>query len=101
MIKSDSGIYYNKNWEEAYGTYQGSAIPNENAAVQVADVIFNNMRKSSTAEGFRPQSVFFDTEDEIWIVSFWEPNNDLSTGNCCSIAIKKNDGKVLRIWFTE
>lgn len=83
VIAYESGIYHNKNWNE------------------IATVIFNRMRKSNSAQKYVPQSVFYDEQDEIWIVSFWEGTNGIVLSGDCSIAMQKKDGKVLRIWFGE
>ncbi len=103
MISYKSGTYYNKNWEETVGTYNGDVVPDENAALEIAMVIFNNMSKSDNAHEYKPQKVFYDVEEEIWIVSFWKDysTDNIQLGGSCSIAIQKNDGKVLRIWFGE
>lgn len=103
-IESQKGIYYNKDWNETVGSYQKDVIPDEKTAVSVAKAIFDGMDKSDAAENFVPQSVFYDEQDEIWIVSFWQKQKDsdkINVGQDCSIAMQKKDGKVLRIWFGE
>lgn len=98
------GIFYNKNWDEKAGTYQQDVIPDEHTAIKVAIQIFNGMKKNSKMEKYVPQSVFYDENDEIWIVSFWEEkevDEMLTVGDDCSIAMKRKDGQVLRIWFGE
>lgn len=102
MIKYESGIFHNKNWSETIGTYSGkAAIPNEETALKIANAVFDGMEKSKEAQEYVPQSVFYDTQDEIWIVSFWKNSNKITFGGDCSIALQKKDGKVLRIWFGE
>ena len=87
------------------GTYDKAAIPNETVAVNVAQQIFDGMRKSEEMEKHVPLSVFFDTKDEIWIVTFNEPFDEatgtIRVGGGYSFAIQKSDGKVLRIWMNE
>lgn len=100
-VEFQTGIYYNKEWEQTAGTYQGDVIPNEEVAVKVAIQVFEGMKKSSKAQNYGPQSVFYDEQDEVWIVSFGEPSEEESVGGGCSIAIQKEDGKVLRIWYGE
>lgn len=101
QVDYEVGIYSDKNWEESVGTYQGDAIPDKETALAVAQGIFQGMEKSQAAEQYRPQVVFYDQEDEIWIVSFWQDSGQTTLGNDCSIALQKKDGKVLRIWFEE
>lgn len=102
MIKYESGNFHDKNWSETIGTYSGRAvIPDEETALKIAEAIFDGMEKSKEAQKYVPQSVFYDNQDEIWIVSFWENSNQLTLGGDCNIALQKKDGKVLRIWFGE
>ena len=101
-IQYQSGIFHDKNWDKTIGTYTGGAvIPDAETAVKIAEAVFDGMKKSQSALEYTVQSVFFDTEDEIWIVSFWRNSNEAFLGGDCSIAMRKEDGKVLRIWFGE
>lgn len=103
-IELEKGVFYDKDWDEKVGTYQQDVIPDKETAIQVATQIYNGMEKNSREEKYIPQSVFFDEIDEIWIVSFWEEKGDnemLTVGADCSIALKKSNGQVLRIWFGE
>ena len=102
MIIYDSGNYHDKNWSEAIGTYSGKAvIPDEKTALKIAKVIFDGMEKSKEVQKYVPKFVFYDNQDEIWIVSFCENSHQLTLGGDCNIALQKKDGKVLRIWFGE
>jgi uncharacterized protein YceK len=101
MIQFKSGIYYDKNWDETVGSYTKATVTDEQTAIGIAKAIFNGMEKSAEAQKYVPQSVFFDEEDEIWIVSFWKDSDEITIGGDCGIAIQKQDGKVLRIWFGE
>ena len=102
MVKYKSGNFHNKNWSETIGTYsRGAVIPDEETALNIAKAIFDGMEKSKDAQEYVPQSVFFDNQDEIWIVSFSKNSNQITLGGDCNIAMQKKDGKVLRIWFGE
>ncbi|MEF2724694.1 MAG: NTF2 fold immunity protein [Eubacterium sp.] len=59
------------------------------------------MEKSKEMSGLVPYAVFYDTQDEIWIVNFRNPNSEKMIGGDCNIALQKKDGKVLRVWFGE
>ena len=107
-VAYESGIYHDKNWDDHTGSYENNVIPDMETAITVASAIFDAMEKSSAAEKFTPQDVFYDEVDGIWIVSFWESIPDdtqdsapVVVGDCCSIAIREADGTVLRIWFGE
>ena len=99
MVKYESGNYHDKNWSETIGTYGGMVIPDEETALKIAKAIFDGMEKSKDAKEYVPQSVFYDNQDEIWIVSFGKNSNHIMLGGDCNIAMQKKDGKVLRIWF--
>ena len=102
MIEFESGVYWNKNWyEESVLNYTGEAVPDKETAVKIAQVIFDGMSTSEYAEEYNPQYVFYDAQDEIWIVSFWDDSDATVLGGNCNIAMQKKDGKVLRIWFGE
>ena len=102
MIKYESGTFYDKNWNEPIGTYSGNAvIPDEETALKIAKAIFDGIEKSKEVQEYVPQSVFYDDQDEIWIVSFGKSSNQITLGGDCNIALQKKDGKVLRIWFGE
>ena len=102
MIEYKSGQFHNKNWSETVGTYSKSAvIPNEKVALKIAKAIFDGMEKSKEAQRYVPLSVFYDDQDEIWVVSFGKDSRQNTLGGGCSIAMQKKDGKVLRIWFGE
>ncbi len=101
MVKFESGNYFNKDWSETAGTYGKAVVSNEDTALEIAKAIFNGMDKSKEMQEYVPQSVFYDEQDEIWIVSFWKESSEITLGGDCSIAIQKADGKVLRIWFGE
>lgn len=100
-VEFESGNYSDKNWDETVGTYEKAVVSDKETALEIAKAIFNGMDKSKDAQEYVPQSVFYDEQDEIWIVSFWKESNEITFGGDCSIAIQKSDGKVLRIWFGE
>ena len=98
-ITFKTGIYDHKFWKtdkiEDYPGY--CVIPDEDAAVKIATAIY----KELPIFAFEAQSVFFDEEDEVWIVSFYPPipeSGPVEIGSCHSIALRKKDGKVLGIF---
>ena len=100
VVEFEAGSYFDKNWEESIGTYKGAVIPDKDTAMNVAISIFDGMSKSEEVAEYVVQSIFYDEQDEIWIVSFWKDSENLIGGDC-SIALQKKDGKVIRIWFGE
>lgn len=100
-IQFEEGIFYDKNWSDTAGTYTGNAVESKETAVAVTTAVYNGMRKSQSMSNLTPQSVFFDSQDEIWIVTFGMDGKENVVGGDCSIAIQKQDGRILRIWFGE
>lgn len=106
LVEYKSGVYSNKKWEETTGTYQKDVVPNKDVALQIANTIFDGMEKNSNTESLTANSIFYDEEDEVWIINFAIPDNEAEDGSMivggdCNIAIQKKDGKILRIWFGE
>ena len=99
-MQYQTGIFYDKNWDDPVGTYNGDVIPNENTAISIATQIFDSMEKSNAYDHFKPQAVFYDEQDAVWIVSLYN-SEEMHTGGDCNIAMQKRDGKILRIWFGE
>ena len=94
-----TGIYYEKFWEtECLEDSDYCVIPDVEAAVKIATAIYHELPIST----YPAQSVFFDEEDEVWIVKFYAPIPE--TGPAAtdqpvhSIALQKKDGKVLSIY---
>jgi len=100
-IPFDSGVYFNKDWSDTRGNYSEAVIPDKETAVSVAYAVFKGIDKDEKYKNYCPQTIFFDEADDIWIVSFWDGTKGNTLGDCCSIAIQKSDGKVIRIWFEE
>ena len=93
-----TGIYYEKFWEtECLEGSNYCVIPDKETAVKIATVIYHELPIGT----YPAQAVFFDEEDEVWIVKFYSPIPE--TGPAAtdqpvhSIALQKRDGKVLAI----
>ena len=103
IIEFESGVYFDKNWDDTVGTYEGNVVPTKEIAISIAQAIFEGMENENFAD-YVVQSVFYDEVDHVWIVSFWpEQDNpdEFIIGGDCNIALQQTDGKVLRIWFGE
>lgn len=83
------------------GTYTSDVVKTKETAIQMAVAVYNGMDKRNDMSDLTPTLVFYDEQDEIWIVSFSKESAEHTVGGDCSIAIQKKDGKVLRIWFGE
>ena len=97
-IDFKSGVYYKKFWETECLEDSGyCVIPDKEAAVNIATAIYRELPISN----YPAQAVFFDEEDEVWIVKFYSPipeTGPAATGQPVhSIALQKRDGKVLSV----
>lgn len=103
-IMYEEGIYQNKDWNSLEFSIEMICVPNKETAVSIANDIMINFQKQGKFNGYIPQHVFLDTEDNFWVVSFW-PNikNDNSTyiGASFSIAIQKENAQILKMWIEE
>ncbi len=99
-----TGVYADTffvDWKNAYATYENAAVPNKEVAIEIATAIFNGMEKNAEVQQYIPQSVFYDEQDEVWVVCLSKPDDGAGfmLGSSLNIAIQKSDGKVLRIWY--
>ena len=102
-VKFETGVYHNKNWDDPVLTYEGNVVPDEMAAIRITSAIFEGIRTAEQRD-HAPQLVFYDEQDEVWIVCFWDKVDDFGNpivGGDVNIAVRKADGKVLRIWLGE
>ena len=94
------------DWEDHAGVYKEDVVPDRDVALTVGIAVFKGIAKNSKSlEDFVPQSVFYDTENEFWVVIFY-PDYDSDegvyvVGGDCSIFIRKKDGQVFRICFSD
>ena len=106
-IRYDTGDFEKENlyaWEDHAGVYKKDVVPDRDVALTVGIAVFKGIAKNSKSlEDFVPQSVFYDTKNEFWIVVFAPDNNEDKTmlGNCYSVFIRKKDGQVFRICLDE
>ena len=108
-IRYDTGDFEKENlydWEDHAGVYKEDVVPDRDVALTVGIAVFKGIAKNSKSlEDFVPQSVFYDTENEFWVVIFY-PDYDSDegvyvVGGDCSIFIQKKDGQVFRICFSD
>ena len=74
------------------------AIPDMETAIDIASAIFRNMQKDGRYVNYVPQVVYYDGENEIWIVSFRDETCTRFIGQSISIALQKSDARVLKIF---
>ena len=108
-IRYDTGDFEKENlyaWEDHAGVYKEDVVPDRDVALTVGIAVFKGIAKNSKSlEDFVPQSVFYDTENEFWVVIFY-PDYDSDEGvyvasGDCSVFIRKKDGQVFRICFSD
>lgn len=97
------GIFPDKNWPEV--TTNTSPSPDtaeamdKDAAVALALEEFEKIKQSGICQSYVLKGVFYDTEDNMWIVYFGEDTE--IPGNCYNIAISKASGEVINMWPNE
>lgn len=103
----EEGIFFNKEWKNIAGAYEGNVVPNKECAIEIATSILMAPRNGKTLNDYQLSSVFYDTADALWIVTFAKNTNPaedpggVTVGDCCSVALQKEDGKVVKIWYGE
>lgn len=108
-IRYNTGDFEKENlydWEDHAGVYKEDVVPDRDVALTVGIAVFKGVAKGKEhLETYVPQSVFYDTENEFWVVNFY-PDYDCDegvyvTGGDCSVFIRKKDGQVFRICFSD
>lgn len=99
-IKISQGIYRDKNWDNYEFPINEICVPDANTALAIAEVILSNYQNQGKFKNYYPQTIFEDTQDQIWIISFY-PNTTNYIGATFNIAIKKEDATIIKIWLTD
>lgn len=99
-IEVTEGIYPNKNWDDIMFPISETCVPDKETAVSLARNMIVNFQKNGKFIDYVPQSVFYDTQDHIWIISFWEDIEGY-IGASFSIAIKEDNAQVVKMWVDE
>ncbi len=103
-VMYEEGIYQDKDWDLLEFPIEMTCVPDKETAISIANDIMINFQKQGSFKGYIPQHVFLDTEDNFWVVSFWpnvEENNATYVGASLSIAIKKENAQILKMWVDE
>ena len=92
------GVYDNKDWDNMQpDTVDDICVPDAITAVSVAKSLMERVQRDLYFPNAVPVDVFFDTEDQIWIVCFSDllPNE---AGEGFNIAIRKDNAEVVKMW---
>ncbi len=101
-IPYSEGIYPDKDWDKVEIPFSEDCIADKETAVQFADVILEGFQKRGSFENYSAQEVFLDTEDGIWIVSYWEEKPGVViVGGGFNIAFRRDDCTVIKMWVEE
>ena len=47
VIEFESGVYFDKNWDDTVGTYEGNVVPTKEIAISIAQAIFEGMENEN------------------------------------------------------
>jgi uncharacterized protein YqgQ len=102
----EEGIFEPKDWENIQFPIKDDCIPDKETAIKVAKIFLENLQKQNFFTNNVLGSVFYDTEDKIWIVSFWEESDYMldgyvTVGGDLSIAIRRENAEVVKMWPGE
>lgn len=98
-VPYSEGVWEYKDWENMEFVVEEDCVSNKETAITIAESIIKEFQKENRFIGFSPISVFFDTEDNLWIVSFAETTD--YPGACVTFAIRKENAEVVKIWLGE
>ncbi len=78
--------------------YDGEIVSDKETAIEIAKIVLNNISDFENKKDYNTIIVFYDTEKEIWIVTFDKKD---TLGGCVSVAIRKSDAQIVKVWFGE
>lgn len=102
-VEVKTGIYQ-KDWSDPVGKLTDPLIPDKETAVKIATAILESIQAKGYWKTYTLHSIYFDTAEEVWLVSFGEEQDDIGAlidGGGCTIAIKKSNAEVLGVWAGE
>lgn len=85
-------------------TITDTCVPDKETAIKIAGSITSVFQKKGFFSDYVPQHVFFDSDKDVWIVSLWEESeneNEIYSGACFSVAIRKDNAEVVKMWVGE
>lgn len=101
-ITFESGIFPSRDWDASEGSYTKEAVPDEETALRAAQAVFAGMKKTGQESSYVASRLWYDTEKEMWLVSFdyriFTMDTTLINEIATSIVIRKSDGKVIKIF---
>ncbi len=99
-VEYTEGIFQQKDWENLEVSFDRDCISDKQTAISIGKALLLNFQNQGYFPNYELQTVFYDTEDGIWILSFWE-SKDNYVGSDFSIAISEKDGQVIKMWVGE
>lgn len=88
------------DWTNPELQIKKDVIPNMECAMDVAQVIYDNLFKTPEDELVIINAHYIDSHN-MWVVSFGYPPEKAIMGGGISIALSKENGEVLSIWPGE
>ena len=98
-ITFTEGVWSDKYWENIEFPFEKDCIPDKETAISVTGLFLEKFQQQNSFNNYVPQSVFYDTKDRIWIVTFVESRD--YPGACLSIAIRRENSEVVKMWVGE
>ena len=110
-MEYEVGVYPKEQWDDnTWIYYEGEMISDTACAVDLAATLFTHLPQDGWTVGYKPQAVFYDDQEKLWIVSFWqdypmwegeEGDITITLMPCLNIALSSKDASVVKIWVEE
>ena len=102
-IEYTEGVFHSKKWDpsglKSSDDTISSSDTDRSAAISIARAEFEKVQQEGVCKDYVLKGVFYDTEDEVWVV--WFSPDIISPGNCYNIAVSKKTGEILNMWPGE
>lgn len=103
-INYNEGIIDDNLLNDDVGVYKEAVVKDKETALAIAKVIFESIDRPKNKDDYFCEDIFYDTEKEIWIITFAKKSKkkgEYIVGGSCSIALRKKDAQIVKIWFEE
>ena len=87
-------------WNQIEFPFNETCVPDQETARKICDIIVSNYQEQGYFEHYSAQEIHHDTENSIWIITYWDNSTDAISATF-SIAIREKDAQVVQMWVNE
>ena len=94
----DKDEYY---WESENSPFLHDCLADVETASSVAKLIFSEIQREGYCSGYSLQYIEYQSDPGIWVFTFWDGSDDSGPSATFSMAIRKDNAQVVKMWVDE